>query len=194
MNVNVTSVTSYLPSMTEDNNAPFTGTTSTAAFKHNHHTQHALSPVEEASLRAKEAELQREDAQTRDVVWAVEGSPDSLINDDAEGEVDPDYVEGASAASDTVHETGYRIISHGNGVEDYSMVPLGRRNEDGEIVPMPVEDGAVGENGNENEPHYSGVSEKAPSHVGELVSLQSSLILFPAEDHSLFLDFAVDRT
>ncbi len=81
VNVNVTSVSGYLPS-TEDNDAPFLGTTS-----RNGQPALPLTPLEEASLRAKQAEIQRQDAKERRVVWDAE---DGLAGLDLDGEGDND--------------------------------------------------------------------------------------------------------
>ncbi len=63
VDVKVTSVSGYLPSA-EDNNAPFLGTTSGNPFG-----APPLTPAEEASMRAQQIEIQREDALERRVVW-----------------------------------------------------------------------------------------------------------------------------
>lgn len=68
----VSSISSFLPSVVEDNNAAFTGITATSGPK--------LTPVEEARLRTEDAELQRTDALARSVVWDADG------DEDAEGE------------------------------------------------------------------------------------------------------------
>ncbi|KAL4074882.1 HORMA domain-containing protein [Scleroderma yunnanense] len=72
VNMNVTSISSFLPSVIEDNNAMFTGITANSGPK--------LSPVEEALLRSEDAELQRKDALNRSVVW------DADVDEDADGE------------------------------------------------------------------------------------------------------------
>ncbi|KIJ69131.1 hypothetical protein HYDPIDRAFT_172597 [Hydnomerulius pinastri MD-312] len=72
VNMKVVSVSSYLPSSTEDNNAMFTGITAHSAPK--------LTPVEEARLRSEDAELQKTDALDRNVVW------DADEDEDAQGE------------------------------------------------------------------------------------------------------------
>ena len=67
------SVSSYLPSMTEDNNAPFAGITS--------HTAPRLTPVQEARIRIEDAQLQKKDALERNIVWNADE------DEDAEGEM-----------------------------------------------------------------------------------------------------------
>lgn len=70
MNLTVTSVSSYLPSATEDNNARFAGITANSAPK--------LTPVEEARLRTEDANLQRKDALDRNVVWDADCEEDAI--------------------------------------------------------------------------------------------------------------------
>ena len=73
------SVSAYLPSA-EDNNAPFLGTTADPYAP-------MLTPTEEIALRNRQAEVQRQDAEGRRVVWdAEEGLGDT--DEDAEGEDD----------------------------------------------------------------------------------------------------------
>ena len=81
VDVKVSSVSGYLPS-TEDNDAPFLGTIS-----RNGQSALPLTPLEEASLRAKQANLQREDAKERRVVWDAE---DGLADADRDAEGDDD--------------------------------------------------------------------------------------------------------
>ena len=68
VDVNITSVSAFLPSG-EDNNAPFLGTTTRTAF-----TAPSLTPVEEAAMRAQQIEIQRQDAAARLVVWTGDGN------------------------------------------------------------------------------------------------------------------------
>ncbi|KAH7923473.1 hypothetical protein BV22DRAFT_1169347 [Leucogyrophana mollusca] len=110
VNLKVASVAAYLPSVTEDNNAPFTGIMSHPAPK--------LTPVEEARLRVEDAELQRKDALDRNVVWSADADADV----DAEGE--------------EVEDEG--IVLRRIGC-DAVMVPIGLRTDDGSIEPMNVD-------------------------------------------------------
>ncbi|KAI0822740.1 HORMA-domain-containing protein [Trametes gibbosa] len=64
VDVEVASVSGYLPS-TEDNNAPFLGTTNSTLFG----APPPLTPSEEAAMRAQQIEVQRHDALERRVVW-----------------------------------------------------------------------------------------------------------------------------
>lgn len=73
VSMKVVSVSSFLPSSTEDNNATFTGLTP--------HCPPKLTPVEEARLRVEDAELQRRDALNRNVVWDADADEDALGED-----------------------------------------------------------------------------------------------------------------
>ncbi|OAX34543.1 DNA-binding protein [Rhizopogon vinicolor AM-OR11-026] len=73
LEMKVVSVSSYLPSITEDNNAPFAGITS--------HTAPKLTPVQEARIRIEDAQLQKKDALERSIVW------DADEDEDADGEI-----------------------------------------------------------------------------------------------------------
>jgi hypothetical protein len=90
-------------------------------------------------MRAEQAAKQSKDAESRNVVWsadvAVEG--DDL---DAEGDDDDEYVRNA----------------------DGSFVPIGVRNEDGVIEPIPMD---------VEEAHFGGVSQTVPTRLHELVRL-----------------------
>jgi meiosis-specific protein HOP1 len=102
----VVSVSSYLPSATEDNNAPFAGITS--------HTAPRLTPVQEARIRIDDAQLQKKDALERNVVWNADEE-----DQDADGEM--------------VIDEGI-VLSRFNG--DIYMAPVGVRNEDGDVRPF----------------------------------------------------------
>ncbi|KAI6109671.1 HORMA domain-containing protein [Pisolithus sp. B1] len=110
VNMNVASVSSYLPSITEDNDALFTGITNSAP---------KLSPVEEARLRAEDAELQRKDALDRNVVWDADGGEDAV------GEETSD--EGM-------------VLARYDGVS--AIVPIGLRGDDGAIQAIPEASGS----------------------------------------------------
>ncbi|KAG8217650.1 hypothetical protein J3R82DRAFT_5803 [Butyriboletus roseoflavus] len=73
VSMKVASVSSFLPSSTEDNNATFTGLTTRCPPK--------LTPVEEARLRVEDAELQKKDALNRNVVWDADADEDALGED-----------------------------------------------------------------------------------------------------------------
>lgn len=137
VSMRVVSVSSFLPSSTEDNNATFTGLSTRGRPK--------LTPVEEARLRVEDAELQREDASNRNVVW------------DADADADED------ALGEDISEEGI-VLARCNG--SGAMVPIGVRDE-GKILPIPVhEDQGKGNNVVE----YGGHPDPTPTHVGYLVS------------------------
>lgn len=105
----VVSVSSFLPSSTEDNNATFTGLTTRCPAK--------LTPVEEARLRVEDAELQRGDALKRNVVW------------DADADADED------APGEDISDEGIVLARcDANG----AMVPIGVRGDEGRILPIPL--------------------------------------------------------
>lgn len=107
--MNVVSVSPFLPSSTEDNNATFAGLTTRCPPK--------LTPVEEARLRFEDAELQRIDALNRNVVW------------DADTDADED------APGENITDEGIVLARcNANG----SMVPIGVRGDEGKILPIPV--------------------------------------------------------
>uniref|UniRef100_A0A0W0FFC8 HORMA domain-containing protein n=1 Tax=Moniliophthora roreri TaxID=221103 RepID=A0A0W0FFC8_MONRR len=82
--VNVSSIATYLPSSTEHENAPFTGLTSSKVL------EPSLTPVEEAARRAEQTFKQMEDADKRNVVWAAEA--EEVSDADGEYDIDPDYM------------------------------------------------------------------------------------------------------
>lgn len=171
MNVGIQSIVAYLPS-TEDNDAAFTGTTTGAAPP-------SLTPLQEANHRAQQVELQVKDASERNVIWDAEHG---LGDADAEGEDDPDYVDGVFVGGSKVNDSGVEIL-----------VPIGIRNEEGVIVPIKSPESGIGTEENvmmqmekkagsgergirvdmevddTSEERFGGFSEHVPLHAGELV-------------------------
>ncbi|KAG2366049.1 HORMA domain-containing protein [Suillus spraguei] len=133
LDMKVVSVSSYLPSISEDNNAPFAGITS--------HTAPRLTPVEEARIRAEDAQLQKKDALERNVVWSVDE------DEDAEGEM--------------VIDEGIVLCRLGG---DVIMAPVGIRSEDGEVRPF----SQVNVTSARAHAQYGGMSESTPICVGDL--------------------------
>ncbi|KAJ7811429.1 HORMA domain-containing protein [Mycena olivaceomarginata] len=134
VNLSVASVATYLPSSTENENATFTGTTSRGP------AAPTLTPVEEAALRADQAAKQGQDAEARNVVWSADvGVEDE--DPDAEGEEDTDFFRTA----------------------DGSFVPIGLRNDEGVIVPLPMDT---------EEAHFGGVSQTVPTRLHDLNAQQ----------------------
>lgn len=117
-----------------------------------------LTPVEEASHRAQQAQTQEKDAIERKVVWDVEHG---LGDIDAEGEDDPDYID---VVGGKFNDSGV----------DFAM-PLGIRNEEGTIVPLASTkegmrlDTAMDVDGAPQEALFLGLIEVAPSRAGALV-------------------------
>ena len=144
VSMKVVSVSSFLPSSTEDNNATFAGLTTCSPPK--------LTPVEEAQLRANDAELQRKDALNRSVVW------------DADTDADED------ALGEDVSDEGIVLARcNGNG----AMAPVGVRGDEGKILPIPVH-----EDQGKGIVEYGGHPEPTPTRVGYLVSFYQN-IRFP---------------
>ncbi|KAG2036479.1 HORMA domain-containing protein [Suillus americanus] len=108
LDMKVVSISSYLPSISEDNNAPFAGITS--------HTAPRLTPVEEARIRVEDAQLQKKDALERNIVWSVDE------DEDAEGEmvIDEGIVLSRFGGDVVVAPVGIR--SEDGGVQPFSQV------------------------------------------------------------------------
>ncbi|KAF9469301.1 HORMA domain-containing protein [Collybia nuda] len=147
VNLNITSIATYLPSSTEHDNAPFAGTT------HHRPNQLTLTPIQEATVRAQQIERQNKDADERNIVWSVEDIVE-LHDIDGECEDDPDYVK----LPDGSYE---KIIFHSSG-SDF-VTPIGLRNEVGEIEPLP-------QTMNSEEVCFSGISEPVPTRLDQLNS------------------------
>ncbi|KAF8136509.1 HORMA domain-containing protein [Boletus edulis] len=136
VSVKVVSVSSFLLSSTEDNNATFTGITTRCPPK--------LTPIEEARLRVEDAELQKKDALDRNVVWDADADDEDAMGEDISDE-------GIVLA---------RCDANG------TMVPVGVRGDEGEILPIPVhEDQGKGNAVVE----YGGHPDPTPTHVGHLM-------------------------
>jgi meiosis-specific protein len=169
VNISISSVAGYLPSSTEDNNAAFAGIT---ARPHGlQPSVPSLTPAQEAALRAQQVDIQMKDADDRNVVWKVDGDDDER---DAEGEPDEGYVI-------AVDGTYIRVDPSVD-----PQVPIGIRNQNGSIDPMPVAriaDTAKDLHGESAEhpmdvdsasvpeAQFGGISEEVPTRVSELVRL-----------------------
>lgn len=146
VNLSVTSIASFLPSSTGQDEVfagltPYTGARPT------------LSPIQEATFCKQQADRQREDAETRNVVWSGENS---LELDDLDGECedDPDYVR--------LPDGRYEKID--------AMSPIGIRNKDGNIEAIAC---TVPEQ--PSEAQFGGFSENVP------IRLQDIVCFFPFE-------------
>ncbi|KAH6918332.1 hypothetical protein BKA70DRAFT_1246890 [Coprinopsis sp. MPI-PUGE-AT-0042] len=119
VDLKVASVASYLPSKAECDDSVFTGTTNAGV-----HCAGAPSIGEDASKYKKEVEAHEEDARARNLVWSAEADLDA----DAEGEDDP---------GDLVQDTDGVYVSRSE-LKMAAIAPVGLRNEDGEIEPVPL--------------------------------------------------------
>jgi meiosis-specific protein HOP1 len=146
VNVHIASVTSHLPSK-DDDNALFAGVCT---------THPALSPGQEHASRQAQTTLQMNDADNRNVVWDAEAE---VGDEDAEGEDDDDYVRREDGSG---FDFKAKVLGVGNDSRIPSVLPLGIRNEAGEIEPLPS-----------GEVEISGVPEEVPTRVGEMVSVGS---------------------
>ena len=155
VNLSVTSIASFLPSSTGQDEVfagltPYTGARPT------------LSPIQEANFCKQQADKQREDAQTRNVVWSGENS---LELDDLDGECedDPDYVR--------LPDGRYEKID--------AMTPIGIRNMDGNIEAI-----ACTLPEQPSEAQFGGFSENVPIRLQDIVCFFSSKYIFPAYSYT----------
>ncbi|KAG1741980.1 HORMA domain-containing protein [Suillus lakei] len=150
LDMKVVSVSSYLPSISEDNNAPFAGITS--------HTAPRLTPVEEARIRVEDAQLQKKDALERNIVWSVDE------DEDAEGEMVIDEGIVLSRFGGDVLMAPVGIRSEDGGVQPFSQVNVTTSRAHAqyggmsESTPIRVGDlkGRSWHRGNAADPSYSG--------------------------------------
>ncbi|KAI0934776.1 hypothetical protein AcW1_006192 [Taiwanofungus camphoratus] len=160
VDVRVTSVSGYLPS-TEDNNAPFLGTTNGYP-----HAAPTLTPAEELTMRMQQAEIQRQDALERRVVW---DGDEGLGDVDADGEDDPECVQGTGTDGKSNSSLGaWRV----KGREVELVAPLGVRDENGRIIPCTEEEKGKGADADQcgkiEEAQYAGKQDNVPSRIGQL--------------------------
>ncbi|EMD38181.1 hypothetical protein CERSUDRAFT_104791 [Gelatoporia subvermispora B] len=142
VDVRITSVSGYLPS-TEDNNAPFLGTTQGNAF-----TAPALSPVEEAAARLQQVEAQHQDALNRRVAWDAD---EGMCDEDADGEADPDV-------------DPRKFDSKGD-----FLGPIGVRDEEGKIQSLSQEEqGGHRESTSVEQAQYAGQCDTVPTRIAQL--------------------------
>ncbi|OJT02515.1 hypothetical protein TRAPUB_6932 [Trametes pubescens] len=145
VDVKVTSVSGYLPSA-EDNNAPFLGTTSGNPFG-----APPLTPAEEASMRAQQIEIQREDALERRVVWDTDIELADMNG--SEGEEHSALAKSRASAPERV-------------------VPVGFRNDEGTIIPY-AEPETPRRFDKNAEAQYAGKPESVPMCIGQLAKSRS---------------------
>jgi hypothetical protein len=140
VNVNVASIASYLPSSTAHDNAIFTGTTNDAP---------PLTPIQEAEVRAQQIADQQRDAEKRPILYDADA--------DADADDDPDYERQSNGSF-------IEVVSP----SEKKMVPVGMRNQDGEIVEMKAVRMDVDD---ETEVQYRGFAERIPSNLQEVRNL-----------------------
>lgn len=138
VNVSVTSIATYLPSSTEHDSAPFTGTTTKRMLPA------TLTPAEEAALRLEQATKQKEDAEQRNIVWAADGLGDV----DADGEDAQDFVQ---------QRDGTYVL------KDTEPCPVGIRNGEGNIDPLPADAMQV------DEAVFGGKTQPVPTNLKDMV-------------------------
>lgn len=143
VNLSVTSIATYLPSSTEHDHGIFAGTTVRGS------TVPTLTPLEEASFCAHQAEKQREDADNRNVVWSADADLE-LHDEDAEGEDDPEYIRGPDGR--------YKAI--GLERESQQIAPIGIRNKEGDIEKLPFAP--------DGEAQFVGFCENVPTRLKEI--------------------------
>lgn len=143
MKLTVTSIASFLPSVTKYDNDAFGGTVA-------HNGRMTLTPMQEVNASKLEAEKQLEDADKRNVVWSADDDAE-LGDADAIGDDDPDYDP----------HVGYVYKE-----SDSTPALLGVRGQGGTINALPVDGGSI------KEARYSGVCERVPTNLREMVRLQ----------------------
>lgn len=156
VDVNVTSVSAYLPSG-EDNDAPFLGTTERSAF-----VAPTLTPIEEAAVRAQQIEQQRKDAIRRRVVWTV----DDKVEDVSVTKGGAGGLTAGESYTDLLPALLEAYCSINNAPVPVGPEPVGVRSDDGFVVPLPHTE--LGE-GSMAEAQYAGRPESMPVCIGQLV-------------------------
>lgn len=145
VDVNIASIATYLPSSTAHDQAAFTGTTNASLP--------SLTPTEHAALRAEQAAKQAEDANTRNIVWAVEP-------EDADGEFDedPDYIR----------------LSDGSYAprQDVATAPLGIRTSAGEVQPIQLPEAMITDDHDTHagSMHYGGTTQPIPNDLDDMLA------------------------
>ncbi|KAL0563844.1 hypothetical protein V5O48_018218 [Marasmius crinis-equi] len=132
--VNVSSIATYLPSSTEHQNSPFAGITN---------SRPSATPAEEAAHRAEETEKQLEDAEKRIYVWSAE----ELSDADGDASDDPDYIKSSAAVNN---------------------MPIGIRNSEGEIGPIPEDADISRMDVDEAEAELCGSTQIVPTRLQEI--------------------------
>ncbi|KAH9952085.1 HORMA domain-containing protein [Amylocystis lapponica] len=178
VDLRVASVSGYLPSV-EDNNAPFVGTTNNHA-----HAAPTLTPAEEATLRAQQAEIQRQDAMDRRVVWDAD---DGLCDIDADGEEDPDFADERNSGDGILQ----RRRVDDSGVE--FCMPIGIRDDEGQVKPLSKAEkmqNTAGQGKATQEAQYTGKLDSVPNRIAQLAatSLPGQIQRTQLLDHTQVID------
>ncbi|EKM82502.1 hypothetical protein AGABI1DRAFT_52691 [Agaricus bisporus var. burnettii JB137-S8] len=139
VDVNISSITTYLPSA-EHQEAAFSGMTDSHSAPKN------LTPLQEAAVRAQQIEEQEKDAETRNLVWSTECEV-AALDGDADGEDDPDYEQQPDGSFLRIANT--------------DIIPLGVRTESGMIEAIAVP-GTIGE------AVFGGSMESMPTDLSDL--------------------------
>lgn len=145
--MSITSIATYLPSSTEHDDAAFAGT----IFRQP--PAPTLTPVQEASLRAQQAEKQSRDADDRNVAWSGEGAVE--LHDGGKNIDDPDHVR---LPDGTYEKIKFHDLEGG-------MAPIGLRNGAGAIEPLTLSMQV------DSEAQFGGILEAVPTRLQEMVSL-----------------------
>ncbi|KAI5900491.1 uncharacterized protein SCHCODRAFT_02563200 [Schizophyllum commune H4-8] len=145
--LSVTSIAGFLPGSTEHDDSPFAGPSTRS------HGVPALTPAQEFALRAQQSAKQAEDAALRNVAWALDAA--DAIDPDADGEVDEEYDAAAGGLP--------RLKSFNDSGIDINMVPVGIRNDQGIIEPIPAKSLPVHFGGSLDTPRHLKMNVDAPS-------------------------------
>ncbi|KAF8163511.1 hypothetical protein B0H34DRAFT_695693 [Crassisporium funariophilum] len=162
VNLKVTSIASYLPSSTGNDDSAFSGMASHPVARA------TLSPIQEAMVSKEQAEKQLEDAEKRNVVWSAEDRVDELTDADAEGDDDLDYVR--------LPDGSYEKVD--------AVAPVGIRDKDGNIGVLHTTEGL-------GEAHFGGIHEDVPTrlleisagHVGRDLDIEETQVLLTPKRH-----------
>ncbi|KAL1678579.1 HORMA domain-containing protein [Schizophyllum commune] len=145
--LSVTSIAGFLPGSTENDDSPFAGPSNRS------HAAPALTPAQEFALRAQQSAKQAEDAALRNVAWALDAA--DAIDPDADGDVDEEYDAEAGGLP--------RLRSFNDSGIDINMIPVGIRNDQGIIEPIPAQSLPAHIGGSLDTPRHLRMNVDAPS-------------------------------
>ncbi|TFK30204.1 DNA-binding protein [Coprinopsis marcescibilis] len=171
VNLKVTSIATYLPFASEQDNAVFTGTVSRGAI---------VTRPEGVIGSSKEAELQEDDARNRNLVWSTENDLE-LGDADAEGDEELDDDLNVTKNADGSFDLGTGQVSKDSGL-------VGLRNDEGSIEPvLPL----VNER---PEAHFKGIHEAVPTRLQEINALKTPEPSTFEETQALLEPVLLDKT